>query len=299
MSVRTEVTPPGQRFPRKGSGGRRSPSSDDSLPNLSRLGVKPPPPDNEPPDSRIMTLTPMPTFFELASTFYSNGISLITRTPTRINLVDGSNLFYFNRETHRFDFLDGSPRSNRPRELDEDAVRLGRGTPLEGDRVDAIVVMNPTTYYHVSNNRAQAGEILKKVVGDDGMVFFLVPKIRDCNETNTTNCLARYRKENKPVECRFFFPHSHSGKGHMYCEYDDIILHRLYKELGDTTFARFSRWKADLASGPAVRIITGDRRLHTGANRNWAEVLKQLKSLGQTLEIDIIAPNPQAYHLDQ
>eukprot|EP00966_Prymnesium_polylepis_P100476 2326991-Prymnesium_polylepis.1 len=231
----------------------------------------------------------MPTFFDLASEFYGMGRGLMVTIPTRINLLDGSNLFYINRETGEFDLLDGSPRRNRPREFDDDSIDLGWSTPMKSDRVDSIVVLSEATYHIVKRNRAKAGEVLKRVVGEDGMVFFLVPKIRSCDQ-NRDNCLARDRSK-KPVECQFVFPRSSSKKAHMYCEYDDIILYRLYKELKSDAFGKFSIWGSNLDYAPSVRIVSGDTRLRQGASRNWLEVLGQLLKLGQTLEIDIIALN--------
>jgi hypothetical protein len=221
----------------------------------------------------------MPSIFDIASELYGFSEGIARVVPKHIHLLDGSNLFFLDRETNEF--------------VADPANWVEWKPPSRGDHVDCIVVMSDITYDIVSKYRAKAGRVLKQA-GLDGRVFFLVPQVRACGPRDSDNCLVR-DKTKSPVECQFMFPRSSSEKGHLFCEYDDVILYQLNQTLNDDSFKRFSIW--DGQRQPDVRILTADKKLRRESSKNWRDVFAQLKKLGMSLSIDIIIPNPQAYNL--
>ena len=294
MSARPVVRQPGPIPSRGGGGGRRSPPKRDLIPDLSVLNFAQLAGGNV-PDALHSEFVSMPSVIRILSEFYGHFDGVAREPPSRINLVDGANIFHF-EDTGGFFGASESTRPGNPRELDRDAVFLGVG------RVDLIVVFSEATYFaFVKKKREEAGKVMQRLMTPDGYCFFVVPRIKTCKTSNDKYCLARKTKPGEQVMCSFVYQNSNRNTQymHMYCEYDDILLFLLFRELKDGgDFSSVSIWaKYEKSRHPQVRLVSSDAKLQKDARKTWRMVFPKLMDLGDKLRLEIYRPNLKAYGL--
>lgn len=185
----------------------------------------------------------------------------------KVLLIDGSNVF-FRKPDHTLLHEDELKQT-------VDKIKRAQG----GAKLPVLIVSSKLTYKKSIKGENDINEIrsfLAPIASTSDQLWFLTIDLFDCGERRNNFCIKRL-KDIKPQECYYVYDNTaKTTTKHLFCEFDDVFLTRIYKGLVDVdkevVFVSF-----DTRGGGALKQPD-----------EVAEATTALNRLGQSVSMELI-----------